>query len=60
MNLLAQTVHANSSYTCREMIWDTTFAKMYEYKPEEALTVLDLDKINEVVTTQSTTEPLIK
>lgn len=42
----AQTVHTNSSYTCREMLYDVRFQPMYFTKGGR--TVLELDRISEV------------
>ena len=43
-----QTVYSGNSYTADEMVWNASFAPMYDTSPEEGL-VLDLDKINDVI-----------
>ena len=45
----AQTVHVNYSYTCHEVLWGAKFSPMYKYDSGERLTVLNLDKINDLV-----------
>ena len=42
----AQDVHANCSYTCKEVVWDRKFKPMYHSL--EGVTVLELDKLNEM------------
>ncbi len=42
-----QQVHANGSYTWKEMVWNTRFAPMYYHK--DGMTVLELDKIDHIL-----------
>jgi inward rectifier potassium channel len=42
----AQTIHANMSYTCREIYWNARFLPMYH--AERGTTVLDLDRIDDM------------
>ena len=43
----AQDVHANSSYTCAEIQWNSRFDRIYF--PEDGHTVLELDRLHDVV-----------
>lgn len=43
----AQNVHANGSYTCREIQWDVRFAPMYH--SNGGRTVLELDRLSETI-----------
>jgi inward rectifier potassium channel len=42
----AQTIHANMSYTCREIHWNARFLRMYH--AERGTTVLELDRIDDI------------
>ena len=42
-----QTIHSGSSYTVDELVWNATFAPMYEASSDEGI-VLDLGKINDI------------
>lgn len=42
----AQTIHANISYTCREIYWNAHFLPMYH--AAEGTTVLELDRIDDI------------